>query len=341
MSSHTLFTPPSNSREHIDPAIVKQAIVWMVTLQSGAVQEADRRACTTWRMADAKHEQAWQRLNALGQDLRSGGHHVAPPLLRSVLRSTDGNTRRMVLRSLVGLGVMGGSAAVMRKQAAWQTATADHHTNTGEQRNIVLADGTRVMLNTATAIDVYFNDDLRQIVLHRGEIMVTTAKDAIGRPFEVATDNGSIRPIGTRFTVRHNLVDSPSSTAVAVMEGAVNILASSGDAVRVNAGEQTRFTAMSVLTPFVLDDSIAAWTDGVLVVERMRLADFINELDRYRIGVLRCDPAVADLLVSGSFPLHDTDAVLALLTETLPLKIAHMTRYWTTIEASQKIANPA
>lgn len=72
----------------------------------------------------------------------------------------------------------------------------------------------------------------------------------------------------------------------------------------------------------------------MLVVERMRLADFINELDRYRKGVTRCDPEVADLLVSGSFPLHNTDAVLDLLTETLPLEIHHMTRYWTTIAAS-------
>ncbi|RBA23037.1 FecR domain-containing protein [Herminiimonas fonticola] len=341
MQQHTLFAPLSDASEHIDQAIVKQAIVWLVTLQSGAVHEADRRACAAWRKEDARHEQAWQRLNNIGQDLRSGGNHVAPPLLRSVLRSADGNTRRMVLRSLLGLGVIGGSAVVIRQQPVWQTVTADHHTATGEQRHIVLADGTRIMLNTATAIDVRFNDSLRQIVLHRGEIMVTTAKDAAGRPFEVATSNGCIQPIGTRFTVRHNLVGSPSTTAVAVMEGAVNVAASSGDAVRVNAGEQTRFTAMSVLTPFVLDDSIAAWTDGVLVVERMRLADFLNEIDRYRKGVLRCDPAVADLLVSGSFPLHDTDAVLGLLSEILPLQVRHLTRYWTTIEAGKKTGSTA
>lgn len=336
MASHTLFTKLSDTSGHIDPAIVKQAIAWLVTLQSGGANEAERRACATWRKADPAHEQAWQRLNMLGQDLRSGSNHVTPPLLRSVLRNADGNTRRMVLRSLVGLGVIAGSAVVIRKQAVWQTATADHHTNTGEQRNIVLTDGTRVMLNTATAIDVRFDNNLRQIVLHSGEIMVATAKDITARPFEVATNNGSIRPIGTRFTVRHNLVNSPSTTAVAVMEGAVNVAASSGDTLRVNAGEQTRFTAMSVLTPFTLDDAIAAWTDGVLVVERMRLADFVNELDRYRKGVLRCDPAVAGLLVSGSYPLHDTDAVLGLLSETLPLKISHLTRYWTTIEASKK-----
>lgn len=336
MSSPSLFAPVSGSSDQIDQAIVKQAIVWLVTLQSDAVSEADRRACAAWRTADHRHEQAWQRLHALGQDLRSSGNRVSPPMLRSVLRSTDGNTRRMVLRSLVGLGVIGGSSLVIREQAVWQSATADYRTATGEQRTIVLTDGTRVLLNTATAIDVHFSENLRQIVLLRGEIMVTTAKDIAGRPFEVAAANGSIRPIVTRFTVRHNLVASPSTTAVAVMEGAVKIAPASGDAVRVNSGEQSRFTAIAALPPFALDDSIAAWTDGILVVERMRLADFINELDRYRQGVLRCDPAVADVLVSGAFPLHDTDAVLGLLGETLPLHIHHMTRYWTTITARKK-----
>lgn len=336
MASRTLFAPLSDSNEYIDPAIIKEAIVWLVTLQSGVANEAERRACRIWREADFRHEQAWKRLNTLGEDLRSNGNRVAPPLLRSVLRSTDGNTRRMVLRSLVGLGFIGGGAMVVRKQAAWQIATADHQTSAGEQHNIALKDGARVMLNTATAIDVNFDNNLRQIVLIRGEIMVTTAKDHAGRPFEVATDNGIVRPVGTRFTVRHNVVDSPSTTAVAVMEGAVNVASTSGDAVRVNAGEQTRFTANAVLSPFALDDTLTAWTDGVLVVERMRLADFINELDRYRKGVTRCDTEVADLLVSGSFPLHNTDAVLDLLTETLPLEIRHMTRYWTTIAASKQ-----
>ncbi len=336
MSSPSLFAPVSGTSDHIDQAIVKQAIVWLVTLQSDAASEADRRACATWRTADHRHEQAWQRLHALGQDLRSSGKRVSPPMLRSVLRSADGNTRRMILRSLVGLGVIGGSSLVIREQAVWQSATADYRSATGEQRTIVLTDGTRVLLNTATAIDVHFSKNLRQIVLQRGEIMVTTAKDAVGRPFEIATNNGRIRPVGTRFTVRHNVVDTPSTTAVAVMEGAVNISTSSGDGVHVSAGEQTRFNAISAQPPFALDDSIAAWTDGILVVERMRLADFINELDRYRQGVLRCDPAVADVLVSGAFPLHDTDAVLGLLGETLPLHIHHMTRYWTTITARKK-----
>ncbi|RQO36541.1 Fe2+-dicitrate sensor protein [Herminiimonas sp. KBW02] len=336
MHIRTLFSPHAEHDDTndtvIDSTIVKQAIVWLVTLQSGTASPSDRRACAAWREADSRHEQAWQRLHTLGQDLRSGGDYLAPPVLRSVLRNSARSNRRVILKSLFGLALLGGTAAVVRKQPAWQTAMAGHQTSTGEQRKIVLADGTRIMLNTATAIDVSFNDELRQVILHRGEIMIETAQDDAGRPFELVTGNGHIRPIGTRFTVRYN--ERPSTTAVAVLEGAVNITPGDGSSQRVNAGEQTHFTDITALTPFALDNSSVAWTDGVLVVERMRLADFITELDRYRPGILRCDPAVADLLVSGSYPLQDPDGVLALLEETLPLQVRSITRYWITIVAS-------
>lgn len=332
MQSPGLFTSPDQAGEDIDASIVKQAIVWLVTLQSGSASPADKRACAAWRAADSKHEQAWQRLYGLGQDFRVGSNGLAPPLLRSVLRNSERNNRRIVLKSLLGLALIGGTATVIRKQPAWQSAMAEHQTATGEQRRIVLADGTRIMLNTATAIDVHFDEQLRQVILHRGEIMVETAHDETGRPFELDTSNGSIRPIGTRFTVRHS--EQPSITAVAVLEGAVHVTPGHGSSVRINAGEQTHFTELAALAPFALDDSSAAWTDGVLVVERMRLADFVTELDRYRPGLLRCDPAVADLLVSGSFPLRDPDAVLALLAETLPLQVRTITRYWATVTAA-------
>ncbi|MNC51035.1 fec operon regulator FecR [compost metagenome] len=63
-----------------------------------------------------------------------------------------------------------------------------------------------------------------------------------------------------------------------------------------------------------------------------RLADLLDELGRYRPGMVRCHDAVADLAVSGSFSLRDTDASLGLLQSTLPIKVSSLTRYWVTVE---------
>ncbi|MOA40347.1 fec operon regulator FecR [compost metagenome] len=69
----------------------------------------------------------------------------------------------------------------------------------------------------------------------------------------------------------------------------------------------------------------------MLVVSRMRLDDFLAELGRYRRGRLGCDPAVAHLLVSGAYPLADTDRVLAALTSSLAVQVHFLSRYWVTV----------
>ena len=63
------------------------------------------------------------------------------------------------------------------------------------------------------------------------------------------------------------------------------------------------------------------------------LADFLREVARYRTGVLRCDPAVADLIVSGVYPIKDTDAILQSLARALPVQVHSVTPYWVTVSA--------
>ena len=79
------------------------------------------------------------------------------------------------------------------------------------------------------------------------------------------------------------------------------------------------------------EEESASWTQGVLSFSDKPLGEVIATLSRYRSGVLRCDPAVAQLRLSGTFPLKDTDAVLNVIAQTLPVKIQSVTRYWITL----------
>jgi len=82
-----------------------------------------------------------------------------------------------------------------------------------------------------------------------------------------------------------------------------------------------------------LDANSGAWTEGMLVAAHMRLADFLDELGRYRRGQLHCDEAVANLLISGTYPLDNSERILDLLEVSLPVKVRRFTRYWVTVEA--------
>lgn len=320
-----------------NPEVVEQAAGWMAIFQSGEATADDEAACARWRAAHPTHELAWQRMQGMEAQLRDGLRQLAPGLARQTLHSARQQGRRGALKSLAGLGALaltGGGAWLLSDPLPLAQMTADHATRTGERRTVKLPDGTQITLNTATAIDIRFSAALREVVLRTGEIEVITGHDS--RPLQIATRLGQITPLGTRFTVRDVGTDAgqahDNTVLVAVTEGAVSIaprLGSTG--LRLPAGQQTRFTATGVEPPEAFDAANAAWLDDMIVADRMPLRRFIAELGRYRRGVLRCDPALDGLAISGAFPLQDTDAVLALMQEALPLRTRSLTRYWVTV----------
>jgi len=203
---------------------------------------------------------------------------------------------------------------------------------------MTLPDGTQLALNTDTAIDVQFDGAARQVVLHAGELHVSTAHDGAvpARPFLVRTGNGAVRALGTHFSVRQRGSVLAPRTEVSVSEGAVEIAPSQApDALRrVDAGQQGSFddVAVSPLTP--LCPHADAWLRGVLIAERMPLGEVLEQVARYRYGVLRCDPALAAMPVDGIFQLHDPENILLLLQHSLPIRLARRTRYWISVEAA-------
>jgi transmembrane sensor len=314
----------------IDPLILGEAADWLVQLQSGGATDEDHRAIQLWRGRSAQHAQAWQRAEAILGDLRTVPGAIASDTLKRVGRQKSIGRRQALNR--LGLFLLAGPAAWLAcRQLPWQQWTADQHTAIGEQKNLVLPDGTRMLINTGSSLNIAFNANERRIKLLSGEVLITTAKDPSPshRPFIVETLQGTARALGTRFSVRVG----EHRSSVAVMEGSVEMLphhATSG--VIVKAGEQSAFGIDSVSPVEPLDTSAMTWENGMMVAKNMRLADLLVELGRYRSGVLRCHEAVADLTVSGAFPLRDTDASLRLLQETLPIRVSNLTHYWVTIE---------
>src|SRR5450830_1884649 len=263
--------------------IVMVAIDWMVKLQSGAATEQEREACRRWRAEEARHEQAWQRLQSLSDRVAT--------LPRALAHGSIGagdtrqhHNRRFALKTLcVALGV-GLVAAGGRDVVSWRALMAEYSTEAGEHRRLVLADGTAVELNTATAIDTAFDEQRRIVRLHRGEVLVTTAKenDRAYRPFVLHTRLGQARALGTRFQVR----DSEAGMRVAVFEGAVEFQPDGvARAIRIDAGRQGLFDRHGLLGGLSpAKEEAVAWTDGVIVAERMQLGELVAELDRSMPG---------------------------------------------------------
>lgn len=298
----------------IAPDVLEQAAAWFVQLDSESVSAEDRQRWRAWRTASAEHERAWQRAELLGRKFAA----IPPRLGIATLQTSKPLGRRRVLQQLAVVLVVG-----LLSWTGYQLPerAADYRTAIGEIKTITLADGTRLTLNTASAVDIEFSDQQRRVQLRSGEVLIETAPDPAPahRPFSVATSQGTVTALGTRFTVRENTAKSH----VAVLEGRVDIqpAQSAGTGQWLNAGQAADFTATHVTVPQPVNTGAASWAQGFLQADNLPLCDFVAELARYRTGSLTCDPAIARLHISGAFPLADTDRALASLADTLPVTI--------------------
>jgi transmembrane sensor len=122
-----------------------------------------------------------------------------------------------------------GAAALLLIVAgsAWLLLTGPqvYKTKFGEQRSVLLDDGSRVTLNTASKIEVALRKDRRFIRLRQGEALFEVAHDA-SRPFDVHAGTTVLRAVGTQFNVDMRR----TQTTVTVLEGRVAVVPESGAA---------------------------------------------------------------------------------------------------------------
>lgn len=318
-----------NSHSMPDPAILEEAAEWLMRLSEGALNPQELAQWQQWRTSSAECECAWQRAECLLSKLGGLPPELAIPALD---RPSDPQRRAMLgrLAALLALAPATWAGWQLNERQGW---TADYHSPIGERRQLTLADGSQLTLNTDTAIDVSFDAMQRLIRVRRGEILVQTAPDiqVPARPFRVSTEQGRMQALGTRFSVR----EDAGITRLAVLDGRVQIelfQRSQATPMIVVAGQKTEFSSSAIGPMTSADGSLTAWTQGMLVADGMRLGDFARELARYRHGVVRCDPAVAQVRISGAFPLDDNRRALNMLALTYPVKVStHLGGYWVTI----------
>lgn len=314
-----------------DHATLQQAAQWYAQLSAAPLDRATQQAWQQWHAQSDLHQQAWHYVERISQrfaPLQQDGE-TALQTLGAVRRASQ--SRRQVLRTLAvlsGGALLGwaglGTTHLGRPLLALR---ADYRSPTGTVRHIRLADGTQIWLNSASALNVEFQADLRLLKLVDGEVLIETARDP--RPFIVETAEGRLRALGTRFSV----VQYPQRTLLNVFDGAVEVRIASGTQARVaQAGQQLAFDQQHIGDSTPASSMRQGWSNGMLLANDMPLANFIDELARYRHGHLGVAPEIANLRVMGTYPLHDSEQTLAMLERVLPVRVHHTLPWWTTLE---------
>lgn len=316
-----------SSRNMISPDVLAEAAEWFALLGSGSSSQTDHEQWQAWLAAKPEHRAAWQRVEFFthkfnGLPAQASLSALNPPDLQ----------RRQALKALVVFCAVGLSSWQIWRQRYWQEWMADYRSGVGEILTITLADGSLVTLDTASAIDVDFSQNLRRLTLVQGEVYIETAPDNSGvhRPFVVDCVEGRVQALGTRFSVRQQANDCHA----AVYQGAINIQPAGNTALSqtLKAGQATNFTHQQIDIVNNIEAHQPAWSQGMLVADNLSLSEFVIQLNRYRHGYITCAPDIAHLRIVGSFPLNDQERILAVLQETLPVSVSKQTPWWVRIE---------
>ncbi|PYB78421.1 sugar ABC transporter substrate-binding protein [Pseudomonas sp. LB-090624] len=303
---------------------VRAAARWLALLDSGDASETDLRRLAQWRASNSLHEDAWQKAAAL----RARFSGLPGALAMATLDRPDAG-RRALLKQALGVAALLPAAWLVSRELPLDAWAADLRTSVGERRQVLLSDGTFVQLNTDSAVNIDLG--ARRLTLLRGEVAVKVPADlslALQVPYgQVVLSDGEAC-----------LRLSDDACQVSVLNGAARLQPLRASTVLLQAGQQASLQAVGVGPARPFDTWPLGWREGVLRLDDRPLGELLQELRRYRPGLLRWAPALERLRVTGTFRLDDTDRVLALLAASLPLQVQSRTRYWVTLSARENRA---
>ncbi|CAG1005405.1 Protein FecR [Myxococcaceae bacterium] len=316
---------------HADPvetSISNEAIEWFSKLHSGLATSDDHRRFETWRKLSQAHLQAYADVEAFWTLLGEPARRVfeqeeaqAPQPAAtgpSTLKRASPGAGKPLRRAWAGLSLAAALGMALWLPAALRFWASDYHTRWGERRELTLEDGSRVSLNTHSALSVEFSPERRAVKLLEGEAYFQVAHNP-ARPFTVATAHGVAKVTGTAF----NVYAQGERMTVTVSEGRVKVYAEGAEnqAVNLTAGLQASGDANGIGAAVRVDDRQAtAWREDLLAFEMRPLASVVGELNRYFPGrIMVADPRLRGRVVSGAFDLSHPRDVLAAIEKTLSL----------------------
>ena len=315
--------------------IDEEAAAWIWRMDSAAIDGADRQAFEAWQRQDPRHRRAvselsavWNALDGLAEAKRE---EKIATFANTAQAARPHHPQRLWIAAAAALAAVavGVGAVWLQRDSELQTLS----TAVGQQRNITLADGSIVTLDTNTIVESDLRRRTREIYLRKGEAHFQVAHDR-SRPFLVHAGDAVVRAVGTAFEVR---VLTDQHVDVVVNEGRVEVQpapqntharpAAAPTVRALNAGERLSTASLDYAVIPVTAQQLStelAWREGAIVFDGERLSDAIAEIERYTDArIIVSDPDVAALRVGGRFRTGNVQEFFDALQTALPVSIRH------------------
>lgn len=296
-----IFSFPT-ARGTPDSRLHGEARDWLVLLTSGQATVADAKALRQWCAQSPEHAQAFEQAKRLWQQLTPALTEAQAPRHFGRRAFLGGALAASAALVMVHISVPGGFAGL----------SADYHTAVGEQRRVDLREGISLELNTQTRI----SRREQGIELLEGEVEVQVAQ-----PLTVQAGAGWLSASQARFNVRN----TDHSVCVTCIEGwlAVEV---QGRSVRLDSGRQLTYDAAGLGPVVTVDtEAVIAWREQVLVFNNATLDTVIDEINRYRPGMLvLLNRELGKRRVQARFSLEQLPGVALLIRDACGAKCTEL-----------------
>lgn len=288
-----------------DDPIHVQAAEWLTRLQDPYLSLEEALEWQRWVGSDPRHQQAFARMEAVWEQPWELMRESKPSRRRA-------STARLAVAASVVLiaatALIGSIAWLFRGAAGIDTV----QTAVGENKTLVLADGSRVILGGGTELTAAFDAHTRSLELKRGEAYFKVAKEP-HRPFSVHAGEAIVTAVGTEFNVRRG----SDRVVVAVVEGRVVVeptplpkpiawlskSAPNRQPAPLSAGEETIVQEDGIAATSRMTDLAAAtgWQTGQLAFRQEPLKYVLEDVNRYAPKpIVLGDESLGDMRVTGT-----------------------------------------
>lgn len=302
---------------HSDP-VVDAALDWFTGLRNVEPDDFTRQQFETWLKADPRHlrefralEEMWGAKPFVSAVASLNALQPEAPRLQQYPPSVPSRWMPRALAAAAIVFVTLGAWQLPDILLRWQ---ADYVSATGEKTTVTLPDGSIMILNTASAVSIDFEDGRRSVKLLQGEVFFDVQHNA-DHPFRVAGGYGDVEVKGTAFSVRRN----DEETEVVLERGHVDVscLCDGAAQAELRPGQSIVATSLA-LSPvqYVDTERKLAWREGRISFENTPLGTVLDELRRYYRGkVLVTDSRINRLVVTGSYRLDNIEGAIRTLAD--------------------------
>ena len=301
-------------------SLYEQAAAWVIRL-NGEPSEGDLEKFALWQAQSPQHARAYEEASLAWDAV--GEHSAAPRLLamrREALERTGRYTRRWNRRGLAAglVALIALPLGILYMTSMRAPPEQQFETGRGEQRVIVLADGSRMSLDAMTRVKVVYGHEERRVTLQTGRANFEVARD-LARPMNVFAGPRTVMALGTVFTVERE----PHDVIVTLVEGRVAV--TSGNRARalieMKPRQQLRIDDNGAITMRDgLDPLLAmAWREGKLIFDNEPLAQVVATMNNYVTTPIVAEGRAGELRVSGVFKAGDTQAFVEAMESLFPV----------------------